>query len=465
MKKILTLLMCLMLCFAFVAPVTASAAAVTGSVSGASSITEGNTTTYTVSATCNECKSAFIEVAVTGNLEIVSGDWTIDGVGNGLNENNQAVIMSIKKLSGNVFSFKVKGKTASGSQDKITVTIEADKGNTTVVTKNVSVTCASHSYSEVSRTPATCTTDEKIVKKCTKCGHEVTETGTKAKGHVYDSGVVTKEATCTTDGVKTYSCKNCPQTKTETIKALGHSFSKSTVTKKPTCTEAGTKEAKCETCGKTLTAKIDASGHDFEDPKVVKEASLFETGLIEGKCKRCGESTKEVVPCGVKDETLGFALECQEGAFKSGSEFKGEVVSEDNEKFESVKTAINSLEGVSVKKAHVLDLAVLLDGESVNPASDVTVKFNVPEGFGPESQLYFVSEDGVAKLVESSLSEDGKTIKATVSEFGTYAIVETGDAEQTSEGGLNTTLLIGLGALLVIALVVVILVGKKKKDN
>ena len=58
---------------------------------------------------------------------------------------------------------------------------------------------------------------------CTNCGNLI-EAGsvTKAIGHQWDNGVITKAATATQTGIKTYTCTVCKTTRTEVIKALGN---------------------------------------------------------------------------------------------------------------------------------------------------------------------------------------------------------------------------------------------------
>ena len=58
---------------------------------------------------------------------------------------------------------------------------------------------------------------------CTNCG-KLIEAGsvTKAVGHQWDNGVITKAATATQTGIKTYTCTVCKITRTEVIKALGN---------------------------------------------------------------------------------------------------------------------------------------------------------------------------------------------------------------------------------------------------
>ena len=81
--------------------------------------------------------------------------------------------------------------------------------------------------------------------------------------HVYDNGVITKEATCTENGVKTYTCTLCKATKTESIPKIDHTFTEWTITKDSTCTEIGEKTRICKICNFTEKAVIDKKEHSL----------------------------------------------------------------------------------------------------------------------------------------------------------------------------------------------------------
>lgn len=111
--------------------------------------------------------------------------------------------------------------------------------------------------------------------------------------HVYDEGVVTKEATCTETGIMTYTCQNagCGHTKTETIAKKAHTEVDIPAVA-PTCTASGlTVGKKCSVCG-TVTKEpetISMKPHtEVEIP--AKAATCTEPGLTAGKkCSVCGE--------------------------------------------------------------------------------------------------------------------------------------------------------------------------------
>ena len=120
---------------------------------------------------------------------------------------------------------------------------------------------------------------------------------TTCKEHIWDAGVVTKEATCTEAGEITYTCEVCKETKTETIAAKGHTYSTEwTIDKEATCTEAGSKSHHCTECdAKTDETAIAAKGHTWDAGKVTKEATCTEAGEKTYTCEVCKETKTETI--------------------------------------------------------------------------------------------------------------------------------------------------------------------------
>lgn len=91
---------------------------------------------------------------------------------------------------------------------------------------------------------ATCTKDQ----KCTQCGAVLS----KAAGHSYDEGTVTKEPDCANSGIRTFRCTRCKAVKEETIKRTGkHTYGKWKEKKAATFVAKGSAERKCSCCGRT----------------------------------------------------------------------------------------------------------------------------------------------------------------------------------------------------------------------
>lgn len=341
-----------------------------------------------------------------------------------------------------------------------------------------SVAATGHSFGTwtISKEP-TCTANGTQTRKCSKCGATETK-NIPALGHNFSNPTITKEPTCTESGVESGKCTRCGQETSNIIKPTGHKFGDWKEVKKATCTEGGAQKRICSKCKTEETRNTDPLGHDFDNPTVVKEATISSTGLIEGKCKRCGETTKEIIPCTAIDNITGIRFETKEGVFSEGTVIKTEEIKSDNANYSSVKNLLSEI----TKEFYVYDISASLNGTEIQPNGEVKVTFNVPDGFGNDVALYAISDNGTSKKIEATVSEDGKTISATVTAFETYAVCNLGSkvSEENSEAIENTEnngvekaesnyiwIFIFVIAFIVIAgtVVAIILVKKKKTHN
>ena len=380
-------------------------------------------------------------------------------------------------------------------------------------TESQSVPATGHNWSgyKVTKEP-TCTAAGTQTRTCSVCG-ETESQSVPATGHSYGAWATTKEPTCTEKGVETRKCSKCSATETKDIAALGHKFSNPTVTKQPTCTETGIESGKCTRCGaettNTLkatghnfgswkndksatcteggtqkrtcskcnaveTRKTNALGHDFENPTVVKEATISTTGLKEGKCKRCGETTSEVIPCSQKDEATGILFQTEVGVFTEGAQVTVEEIKQDSSVYESVKNIL-----VETSDTFTLyNISAVLNGTEVQPGGEVTATFNIPEGYGTDVAVYYIADDGNFEKLESTISEDGKTVSAKLTRFSNYAVCKLGTSdsantdvapettEQSTESNNTLWIIIAIIAVVLIAgAVATVIIVKNKKKN
>ena len=191
-------------------------------------------------------------------------------------------------------------RNADGSIDMhglFELTDNAPEGVGAVISKTDDTTCKEHIWDAgVVTKEATCTEAGEITYTCEVCKETKTE-AIAAKGHTWDAGVVTKEATCTEAGEKTYTCEVCKETKTEAIAAKGHTYSTEwTIDKEATCTEAGSKSHHCTECdAKTDETAIAAKGHTWDAGVVTKEATCTEAGEKTYTCEVCKETKTEAI--------------------------------------------------------------------------------------------------------------------------------------------------------------------------
>ena len=137
------------------------------------------------------------------------------------------------KQVGKYTGTQLAGKTITVSGDTVKIQLVSDDAGNAwgfkidVITEKVEEECkhTDTTKREVRNVKAaTCTLDGYSGDiYCTNCGNLI-EAGsvTKAIGHQWDNGVITKAATATQTGIKTYTCTVCKITRTEVIKALGN---------------------------------------------------------------------------------------------------------------------------------------------------------------------------------------------------------------------------------------------------
>lgn len=343
-------------------------------------------------------------------------------------------------------------------------------------TESQSVAATGHTMGDWKTTKeATCEAKGEQTRSCSKCSHKETKE-TEALGHKFSNPTVTKEPTCTESGIESGKCTRCGKETTSEVKATGHKFGKWADDKAATCTEGGTQKRSCSKCGTEETRNTEPLGHDFENPTIVKEATISATGLKEGKCKRCGETTSEVIPCSAKDENTGIVFEANEGIFAEGTQMTVEEIKTDNPTYESVKNVLSEVTDTFT----VYDISAVLNGAKVQPGGEVTVNFKIPEGYGTDVAVFYIADDGSYEKLESTVSEDGKTVSAKLTHFSNYAVCKLGtsssadtNADVTSEPTeqptkSNDTLWIILAIVAVVLIggaVVTVIIIKKRKNN
>ena len=148
---------------------------------------------------------------------------------------------------------------------------------------------------------ATETTEGERVLTCTLCGYEKKETIPKLAHttHSWNAGVVTKQPTYTATGVKTYTCTVCNTTKTEPVPKLecsAHKWGAGVITQQPTCSVGGYRTKTCTVCGAKKTETVAATGvHTYDAGVVTKEPGCGTNGTRTFTCTVCRSTKKETI--------------------------------------------------------------------------------------------------------------------------------------------------------------------------
>ncbi len=186
MKKIITILLCLLL--VCIAAIPASAAAPSLSLSAsATTVNRDGTVTVTVNASGGAAaKAGGIELSYdTSAFQLVSGQWSLNGAiianFNTGDKTGAFTLDSAKVLSGKIFTFTLKVKSgASFSSKGITVKLTVKDQGSSSGTVNVTVACK-HSFGSWSKVNSSSHSHS-----CTICGKSETAS------HYYDNDCDTK---------------------------------------------------------------------------------------------------------------------------------------------------------------------------------------------------------------------------------------------------------------------------------
>lgn len=118
------------------------------------------------------------------------------------------------------------------------------------------------------------------------CGHDVIS---GKANHVWDEGIVTKEASHTEDGVRTFSCKTCGYIRTESIPAKtdAHTFSE-------LWSSNETSHWHASSCGHNVIS--DSANHVWDEGVVTKDPTHYEEGEKTFTCSVCNSTRIEKIP-------------------------------------------------------------------------------------------------------------------------------------------------------------------------
>ena len=151
-------------------------------------------------------------------------------------------------------------------------------------------------WTETLRT--TCTTEGKMVNKCTVCGYEQVKILPLEEHNFSVKTAEGKKPTCTEDGYELYKCQNCEETVSQVLSATGHEMTKVSE-KEASCTVDGEITYRCqhEGCSETRTETVPRTAHTWEE-KVTQKATCAKTGKKILKCTKCSEEITVVTPYG-----------------------------------------------------------------------------------------------------------------------------------------------------------------------
>lgn len=281
MKKVFTILLCLLLAASLTIPAFADGSVSFSMSASGKTLSRGDTVTLSVSVSSSaEATSYGLRLSYdTSVFELVDGNCSVSGtLVSSFNNGFAFLFQSAQAYSGSVgtVTLKVKDSAALGSYTVSGVASVKNGSNAVDATGcSVSLTVdCDHSYGSWTQG------DDGHQQTCSLCGSVNTQS------HRWDGGTVTKPATCQETGVMTYSCTVCGATKTEEIpKNNEHSFSN------PTSVDGSNHAATCSVCHQQVTEP-----HNWDSGTVTKPATCKETGILTISCPDCGATKTATIP-------------------------------------------------------------------------------------------------------------------------------------------------------------------------
>lgn len=465
MKKIVKMITALLMCLVVMnfSNVTVNAAT-SVSASGSSTVQEGDTFTVTIAVSSAAVTSGSVEVKCSSSLEIVSGKWLLSGTTlakyDSSTNKGAFAFSSEKSLKGNYFQVTLRAKNIDKAA-KVTVTVQLKNGDTVVqggsASKSINIICKNHSYGEYTTVEPTCTKDGSKSRTCSVCG-TVDKQAIPALGHDVKDYTVITEPTCTEKGKATGKCARCGNEVTKAIDAKGHNFGSWTVTKESTCTEQGEQEHKCYVCGYVETQPAPLAEHVIsEEYTVLQEADLAHAGVIEGHCVNCGATMQTSSKCEYEDKEHGLSLRCDEGAFREGTV----IHIEDAEANGAMRAVLDSLSG----KYELIEIYAEKDGQRVDIRKAIEITLRNREGFGNNTALLLIDEDGSYEILGTKYSAEEGTFDFIMNRLGKIAYVDLEVIPESKKGLPEYWKYAAYGAGGVALLFFVLFLLKAKKNN
>lgn len=172
---------------------------------------------------------------------------------------------------------------------------------------------------------ATCTEAGYEHEECTRCGDYTDRTTEPALGHNWQTTIVTAP-TCSAEGETVEECSRCHEKTTSTTPTIDHNFKTETV-KFPTCTEKGSKRTYCTNCSYETYSDIaiDPTAHSFDAYTSDGNRTCKSAGTVTARCEHgCGATDTIANPNGVSDHFYSGAHSetIREGDCKNPAQYK-----------------------------------------------------------------------------------------------------------------------------------------------
>jgi len=281
MKKIISVLLCILLLTVTVMTVAATESAQMTVSADKTMVYRGDTIDFTVKlSTVEDCRSAAFMLSYDSSVfEFVSGSCTLSGtaLANFSAGTGTFAYGSSTTVSGEIFTFRMKVKSdARFGNHTISANVNTRDSSgaipTTVNSLRITVGC-NHNYGDWTESGTG------HQQSCPVCGD------VKTGSHTWNNGTTIKQANCKEGGQVKYTCTTCSATKTvDTDKTADHKYG--------SWTKVSDTQHK-HTC--TVCSKEETLNHSWDGGKVTEEANCKEEGVMTYTCTDCKATRTEKI--------------------------------------------------------------------------------------------------------------------------------------------------------------------------
>lgn len=179
------------------------------------------------------------------------------------------------------------------------------------------------------------------------------------------------------------------------------------------------------------TSNTQTSTPSTSKPTSSKTESAVTSSAVSTTSSEDTASNEEEKPLTVVAEVEDAKLEAEDNAFPENTVVKLEKI-EKSEVIETIKTALKEISETFV----AYEITASCDNVSVQPNGKVKATFDIPEGYDlGRVAVFYVAPDGTTEKLESTVDKESGTVVAELSHFSTYVVAETDEVQESETTG------------------------------
>lgn len=233
----------------------------------------------------------------------------------------------------------------------------------------------------------------------------------ECKNHNFTNWTTIKRAKCNETGTKQRTCNNCGFIEEVEIPFSDHTYTKWTTVEEPGCDTTGLKTAICTVCGEEGQKEVEPVGHSFKDGNTIQNATLWSEGIQNGTCVRCEQVQTQTITPNDYHVGTGVRVQAPVGAFEENTKLFVSLYGSLSEEYASYKQYIDE----TVTDYMVYNIAFTIEDKEVAPKETIRLAMPFKFAYTKDTVLLYQFKDGELLPVEYT-------------NYQNYVIVDTNEA-------------------------------------